>query len=300
MPTIAAPDRRQILHSLGVAAIGSLLPAVSAQGKDISLRPPLMLAGDYSSRFAAANALVSEKYDGVRAYWDGQRLITRGGHPIAAPAWFTAGWPAQALDGELWAGRRRFEEAVSTVRQQQPDEAAWRALRYMVFDLPSHGGPFGTRYAALQTTVGALRQPWVLAVEQTPVPDAMALRALLDRTVAAGGEGLMLHRHSALYLAGRSAALVKFKPFQDAEAQVLVHVPGQGRLEGTTGALLVEWVGTEGGKPQRFKLGSGFTDADRRDPPPLGSWVTFRFRGLTEQGVPRFASYLRKASAPGA
>ncbi len=298
MPTIAALYRRHILQGLGGAAVGTLLPALPAQAQEILMRPPLMLAGEYHGRFGLADAHVSEKYDGVRAYWDGQRLMTRGGHAIAAPAWFTAGWPARPMDGELWAGHGRFEEAVSTVRQQRPDEAAWRTLRYMVFDLPSHGGPFGHRYAALQTTVNALRQPWVQAVEQYPVPDAAALRVLLERTVAGGGEGLVLHRDSALYLPGRSVSLVKFKPFQDAEAQVLAHIPGQGRLQGTTGALLVEWVGAEGGKPQRFKLGSGFTDAQRADPPPAGSWVTFRFRGLTEQGVPRFASFLRRASAP--
>jgi DNA ligase-1 len=188
---------------------------------------------------------------------------------------------------------------VSTVRQQTPDEAAWRGLRFMVFDLPSHGGRFEERYAALQTAVSALGQVWVQAVEQAPAPDAASLRALLDRTVAAGGEGLVLHRASALYVPGRSAELVKFKPFQDAEARVLAHVPGQGRLQGSTGALWVEWPGGEGGQPQRFKLGSGFSDANRGDPPAVGSWVTFRYRGLTAQGVPRFATYLRPAGEPG-
>jgi len=169
----------------------------------------------------------------------------------------------------------------------------------MLFDLPSHGGRFEERHTALQAAVSALGQSWVRAVEQTPAPDAASLRALLDRTVAAGGEGLMLHRASALYVPGRSAELVKFKLFQDAEARVLAHVPGQGRLQGSTGALWVEWQGGKGGQPQRFKLGSGFSDADRRDPPAVGSWVTFRYRGLTAQGVPRFAAYLRPAGEPG-
>ena len=161
----------------------------------------------------------------------------------------------------------------------------------MVFDLPSHSARFEERYAALQTAVSALGQPWVQAVEQSPAPDAAGLRLLLDHTVAAGGEGLMLHRASAMYVPGRSAELVKFKPFQDAEARVLGHVPGQGRLQGSTGAVWVEWPGGEGGQPLRFKLGSGFSDADRRDPPAVGIWVTFRYRGLTAQGVPRFATF---------
>ncbi len=295
----AAQDRRLCLQGLGAVALSGLLPASSAWAADSAQRPPLMLAGEYRKEFVLADARVSEKYDGVRGYWDGRRLITRGGNPIAAPAWFTAGWPAHALDGELWAGRGRFADAVSTVRQQTPDDAAWRALRFMVFDVPNHGGRFQERYLALQTAVSALGQAWVQAVEQAPAPDAASLRALLDRTVAAGGEGLVLHRASALYVPGRSAELVKFKPFQDAEARVLAHVPGQGRLQGSTGALWVEWPGGEGGQPQRFKLGSGFSDADRGDPPAVGSWVTFRYRGLTAQGVPRFATYLRPAGEPG-
>ncbi len=292
-------NRRQCLQGLGAAAIGSMLPILSTQAQ-VSTQPPrLMLAGEYSERFALNGVLVSEKFDGVRAYWDGRRLVTRGGNPINPPVWFIAGWPPHAMDGELWAGRGGFEDAVSTVRRQLPDDAAWRGLRYMVFDLPDRGGPFEVRASAVQVAVAALNQPWVQAVEHKPVTDVAGLHALLDRTVAAGGEGLMLHRSSSVYAPGRSAVLVKFKPFLDAEAQVMEHLPGMGRLQGSTGALVVEWPGADGVKPKRFKLGSGLTDAVRRDPPPLGSWVTFRYRGLTEQGVPRFASYLRAAAARG-
>jgi DNA ligase-1 len=255
-----------------------------------------MLATEYTADFGLQGVWVSEKLDGVRAYWDGQQLLTRGGHRIAAPAWFTAGWPATPWDGELWAGRGRFAQAVSTVRQGTPDETAWRAIEYRVFDLPAHGGAFAARYAALQQMVGALQQAWVHPVLQEPVADATALRQWLARIQAAGGEGLMLHRSGATYQAGRSPDLVKFKPHQDAEARVLSHVPGQGRLQGRTGAVWVEWP-TEGpGATRRFKLGSGFTDAERQNPPAVGSWVTFRYRGLTEQGIPRFATYLRPAT----
>ena len=49
----------------------------------------------------AAGYLVSEKLDGVRARWDGQRLLTRSGHAIDVPRWFTAGWPRQPMDGGM-------------------------------------------------------------------------------------------------------------------------------------------------------------------------------------------------------
>jgi DNA ligase-1 len=268
-----------------------------AQGAQ-AVRPPLMLAGVYRTAYPLDEAWVSEKYDGVRAYWDGHALWTRGGQRIAAPGWFTAGWPATPMDGELWAGRGQFEAALSTVRQQVPQDAAWRAVRYMVFDMPAHGGVFSARRLALQATVQALGQPWVQAVEHKPVASATSLQALLKRTVAEGGEGLVLQQASGLYLPGRSTTLVKLKPFEDAEGQVLSHVPGQGRLQGRMGAVWLEMPAPDGGKPLRFKLGSGFTDAQRQDPPAVGSWVSFRFRGYTEQGVPRFASYLRPAQAP--
>src|SRR5690606_30823990 len=141
---------------------------------------------------------VSEKYDGLRAYWDGGRLLTRGGEIIHAPAWFVAGWPAVPLDGELWAGRGRFGEAVSTARTQQPDDAAWRNMRFMAFDLPAHGGTFDQRLPALKKLVARLNKRWVLAVSQEKVKGHTELQQRLQAIVRAGGEGLMLHRGASL------------------------------------------------------------------------------------------------------
>ncbi len=261
--------------------------------------PALMLARVHDARLPLAGVWVSEKYDGVRGYWDGQQLRTRGGHAIAAPAWFTAGWPAQPLDGELWAGRGQFAAAVATVRDQHPDEAAWRALRYMVFDLPAHGGRFDERLPALQAVVQQIAQPWVQAVAQSLATDAWALQRRLDDTVRAGGEGLMLHQGAARYTPQRSEALRKLKPHADAEARVLAHVPGQGQHAGRLGALWLELPAQEGQPAQRFKLGTGFSEAQRADPPAIGSWVSYRYRGHTATGLPRFASFLRVAPEPG-
>ncbi|MGJ4749160.1 hypothetical protein ACQV5M_22540, partial [Leptospira sp. SA-E8] len=74
----------------------------------------------------------------------------------------------------------------------------------------------------------------------------------------------------------------------DAEARVLAHLPGQGRHQGRLGALLVQ--ASDG---RRFQLGSGLSDALRAAPPPVGTWITYRYRGLTAKGLPRFASFLR-------
>lgn len=255
---------------------------------------PLMLANVYRPGLALSDYWVSEKYDGVRGYWDGQRLLSRGGETIAAPDWFTEGWPSEALDGELWAGRGQFAKAVSTVRQQVPDDEAWRHIRYMVFDLPQHPGTFDERLPALKAQVTQMAQPWVQAVAQRKVSNASTLQALLMSTVKGGGEGLMLHRGASHYQAVRNDDLLKLKTHDDAEARVVGHVPGVGKHRGRLGALWVELPPPlEGQPPLRFKLGTGLSDAQRRDPPPIGSLVTFRYLGRHDSGLPRFASFLR-------
>jgi DNA ligase-1 len=276
--------RRHCLAWLGLAPLAALTTP-QAWAADA---PALLLANVYRPGMRLADYWVSEKYDGVRGYWDGHTLRTRGGETVAAPAWFTANWPNTPMDGELWAGRGRFSHAQSTVRQQQPDDAAWREMRFMVFDLPAHGGTFDQRLPALNKLVESLDQPWVQAVPQQRVASDAALQKLLLRTVCAGGEGLMLHRGASMYRAGRSDDLIKVKTHEDTEAKVVAHLPGQGRHAGRLGALVVEMP-----SGQRFRLGAGLTDAERDHPPPVGAWVTYRFRGTHDGGLPRFASYLR-------
>ena len=252
-----------------------------------------MLANSYRSGMALADYWVSEKYDGVRGYWDGRALWTRGGQRVAAPLWFTAGWPAVAMDGELWAGHGQFAKAVSTVRQQTPDESGWRALRFMVFDLPAQGGAFSERIPALHGVVKRIDQPWVQAVAQFKVASHPALQALLAKTVNNGGEGLMLHRGASLYQGRRSDNLLKLKLHDDSEAVVVGHVPGRGKHTGKLGALVVETPAADGKPARRFKLGTGLSDEQRSNPPAIGAQVTYRFRGVNDSGIPRFASFMR-------
>jgi DNA ligase-1 len=170
----------------------------------------------------------------------------------------------------------------------EPGDDAWREVHYLVFDLPAHPLPFGARLDRLGALVREADNPRLAVVEQVRVSDGAALMARLDAVVRAGGEGLMLHRNGSLYCEGRSSDLLKLKPYQDAEARVVGQVPGKGKYLGMLGALEVE-----DGDGRRFRIGTGFTDAERRDPPPLGSRVTFQYRGRTEDGIPRFASFLR-------
>jgi len=255
-------------------------------------KPALTLARTWQAGQDPSAYLVSEKFDGVRAFWDGQRLTFRSGLPIAAPAWFLDSLPKTPLDGELWLGRGRFDALSGLVRREVPIDAEWREVRYMIFDLPGAPGPFAERAQRITELVAQAHQPWLQAVAQTRVPDAATLQKLLKQTVKSGGEGLVLHRANALWVPGRSDALLKFKPLPDEEARVVAHLPGKGRNLGRLGALLLEMP-----DGQRFALGTGFTDAQRANPPVVGATVTYRYRDRTPKGLPKFASFLRVRQA---
>ena len=250
--------------------------------------PAMLLAEGYVASVDASQYWVSEKFDGVRAQWDGRMLRFRGGGVVPAPAWFSANFPAVPLDGELWIGRGRFDALSGTVRKLEPVDAEWRQVRYLIFELPGAAGDFSARVRQMRVLTEQAGVPWLQAVEQTRVANHAELMQRLDSVIKSGGEGLMLHRADAPYLTGRNDALLKLKPWQDTEAVVVGHVPGKGKYAGMTGALEMEMP-----DGQRFRLGSGLSDALRRQPPPIGTRITYRYQHLTKNGVPRFPRYLR-------
>jgi DNA ligase 1 len=272
--------RRTFLFTLASAPLAPLFAKQTA--------PQVLLAQEFRGGVDVKQFLVSEKFDGVRARWDGQALFTRAGRAIAAPAWFTKDFPATPLDGELWLGRGKFDLLSGAVRKNNPIDSEWRGVSYQIFELPDAPGTFEARAKRIAEIVSAANVSYLKAVAQFRVKDEAALRAKLKETVAKGGEGLMLHRADAAYITGRSDVLLKLKPSRDAEAVVISHTPGRGKYKGKLGALEVETP--EG---LRFKLGTGLSDTARENPPPIGSVVTYRFRDLTPNGKPRFASFLR-------
>ncbi len=291
----ASVDQRRRWLLAAAAALWWQAPAQAAA--------PLLLARQWDAGTDPRGWLVSEKFDGVRALWDGQHLRFRSGRLIDAPAEFIRRLPAQPLDGELWLGHGRFDELSGLVRrdlagradrrrdqQRRVQVASWQDIHYQLFELPGAAGSFAQRAARLAQIARQSAWPALHATPQEPVADARALQQRLDQVVRAGGEGLMLHRADAPWQTGRSDVLRKLKPQDDAEATVIGHLPGRGALLGQTGALQVR-----DDQGHLFDLGSGLSAAQRQQPPAIGTRVTYTHRGLTHNGLPRFATFLRLA-----
>ena len=268
-----------------VATAEEALPVTSVTAAN---KTEVLLAKVWQHGQDPAGFWVSEKLDGVRALWDGHQLRFRSGHIVPAPDWFTAALPAQPLDGELWLGRGTFDALSAIVRKASPLDAEWRQVRYMIFELPDFSGNFSQRVEQMRVVTAQAQLAWLQAVPQFQVANAAQLMARYQEVIAAGGEGLMLHRAEALYHTGRSDDLLKLKPAEDAEAVVIGYLPGKGRNKGMVGALLVE---NAAGK--HFRIGSGLNDATRRHPPAVGTTITYRYQELSAKGIPRFPRYWR-------
>ncbi|MEZ9237744.1 DNA ligase [Shewanella sp. 10N.286.52.A9] len=253
---------------------------------DANNKPALQLAMRYQTDTDVTQYLISEKLDGVRGYWDGNQMLSRSGRVMILPDWFTADFPKTALDGELWIKQGEFDAVSALARSSHSHHAEWKLVKYMIFDLPEHGGMFVERVNAMQQI--ALESRYIEAIEQQELVSTAQLMAQLDHVIANNGEGLMLHLKSGYYQIGRSQNIVKLKPKYDAEARVIGFNEGKGKFEGLMGSLKVEMP-----NGKQFNLGSGFSNELRRNPPPLGAIITYQYLGLTKNGIPRFAHFLR-------
>ena len=281
MPTAA----KKALDKKGVKPTAALTRAKTEKAPEEKDVPAILLAHSWDNAQDVTGWWISEKLDGVRAYWDGKRFVSRLGNIYHAPEYFTAGLPDHALDGELWIGRGQFQETVSVVRRKNGGEN-WKRVKYLVFDAPVLGSlQFEHRHKHLLGVEQAAS--YVTRVAQDLCKGLDHLREELARVEALGGEGLMLREPGSSYVAGRSTTLLKVKSFFDSEATVIGHTKGKGRHKGTVGALEVRW-----GDGTEFKVGTGLSDAQRKAPPEVGSVVSFRYQELTKAGVPRFPSFI--------
>ena len=273
------------------ARIGGALPQRPGKTGDsdtssVAAGPPLLLAESWDNATDLADWWMSEKLDGVRAYWDGRQFLSRQGNLYHAPDWFLAGLPSVPLDGELWIGRKKFQRTVGIVRRQDKSDF-WKEVRFLVFDAPAANGGFEERLAYLKDTLARGAAEFVRQHPHERCKSLEALRTELARIESLGGEGLMLRQPGSKYVAGRSTTLLKVKTFHDAEAVVVGQQAGAGRHQGRMGALLARLPdGTD------FAIGTGFSDRERENPPPIGATVTFRYQELSDAGVPRFPSWV--------
>ena len=247
-----------------------------------SVKP--MLAKTYENQ-DTTGWLMSEKLDGIRAIWDGVKLVSREGNEFSAPAWFLAQLPADiALDGELWISRGAFQKTLSVVRKKTPVYAEWQSVTFRVFDAPNIKGGFEDRLSACVVALEGYAVASV--VEHTVCRDSSHMHAAFGALCADGAEGLMLRRPASPYEHKRSSSLLKLKPSDSCEAVMVGSEPGEGRLAGLVGALVVVWRGL------KFRIGTGLDDEARANPPEVGSKITFGFCGLTDSGMPRFPTFI--------
>jgi len=253
----------------------------------LSAKPKLQLAKTYTDNIDVAQYYVSEKLDGVRGHWDGKRLLSKNGNVFFAPSWFIDKFPNTPLDGELWISRGKFQQTVSTVSKSTPDDG-WKNIKFMIFDLPNSPLSFEQRVDQIQHLVTTSNSVYLKFIEQRTFANKQKLQQYFAHIVALGGEGLMLHKKSAHYQIGRTNNILKLKAFQDDEATVIGYTKGKGKYQGLLGALIVK---TDSDKT--FKVGTGFTTAQRKNPPSIGTVITYKHWGFTNSGKPRFASFLR-------
>jgi len=246
----------------------------------------VMLAHSWRERQEIAGWWMSEKLDGIRAYWNGEELLSRNGNTIHAPYWFTKGFPDFALDGELWVGREQFAKTLSIVSKDLPGEQ-WTQVRYMVFDAPERVGTFEERFLFLSHHIQEKSGSYLQLVQQRRCWGTKHLEKELAAVIRKKGEGLMLRKPHSQYEYKRSYALLKVKGFREGEALVLQYIPGKGKHEGRMGSLLVSLA-----SGVHFAIGTGFSDQERNEPPVIGSKIKFRYQNLTRRGKPRFATFL--------
>ena len=262
-----------------------LLPSLLYAKEHIA---PLVLAKHFNNVMHSPAYWSSEKLDGIRCYWDGKQLQTRNGNIIHAPSWFIEQLPKIPLDGELWAGRGGYQMVTKTVLDHTPNNDQWQRITYQVFDLPQSEAPFELRQKLLKAILEKNPVRHLQWVKQTKLESLPAIEKALASVVDQGGEGLMLRTPGSLYKTGRSEHLLKLKVREDSEARVIAYQAGRGKYENMLGAI---WVELENGKI--FKIGTGFSNNERKNPPPIGSDITFSHQGFTEKGLPRFASFER-------
>jgi len=265
-------------------------------------KPDLFLLKSYDENINVTGWLMSEKLDGVRAYWDGKQLMSRQGNVFTTPPWFVEKFPPFELDGELWLGRNQFANTNSIVNTITAGER-WRGITYQVFEVPNQSGGLLERLSVLKTYLKDDQSRHIQIIPQISILSNQHLQAELDKVLTLGGEGLVVRSTGELYKTGRLSSALKVKKKMDAECVVKDYTQGKGKYQGEVGALVCELIAEQvvrlfpkliSKEPTVIKIGSGLTDRQRKHPPKIGTFITFQYMGLTKTGLPRFPVFLRE------
>jgi DNA ligase-1 len=230
---------------------------------------------------------MSEKLDGIRGYWDGKQLVSKNGNKIHAPKWFIKNFPPFALDGELWSKRGDFENIQSIVLDDKPSKK-WKEISYQIFEVPYHEGNFTQRLLYANKWLNEKQIEHAHTIKQIKCKSREHLKKYLHYIENLGGEGIVVKNPKLPYFTGRSAEILKVKSFKDMEGKVIGINSGKGKFQGLMGSLTLK---LEDGVI--FRLGGGFNLQDRKNPPKIGSLVTFKYYGVTKNSKPKFASFMR-------
>lgn len=249
--------------------------------------PELMLVGTYQQQ-NIQGWVMSEKLDGVRGYWDGKQLFTRQGQVLHPPHYFIQYFPPFAIDGELFSQRNQFAAISSIVRSQQ--DKGWDKLTLNVFDVPDEQGDLFSRLKVLRQYLTDRPNKYIHIIEQIPIQNSRQVDEFLQQIEDKQGEGIVVRNPNAPYERKRSNQILKIKRTLDEECTVIAYQNGKGQFANVMGSLTCE---NQRGK---FKIGSGFKLSERINPPPIGAIITYKYRGLTNTGKPRFATYWREKS----
>eukprot|EP01126_Amoeba_proteus_P038455 TRINITY_DN4007_c0_g1_i6.p1 TRINITY_DN4007_c0_g1~~TRINITY_DN4007_c0_g1_i6.p1 ORF type:complete len:159 (-),score=24.87 TRINITY_DN4007_c0_g1_i6:537-1013(-) len=140
--------------------------------------------------------LMSEKLDGIRAFWDGSVLYSKQGRLLPVPRRFTMMLPRNVpLDGELWAGNDGFPKLLSIlgsssklICHDQEEEAfkLWHDIKFCVFDAPTCPGSYSERHSFAQNNVQICGSS-VHVIPFQPCLDSDHLFATLTEIIHRGG-----------------------------------------------------------------------------------------------------------------
>ena len=245
-------------------------------------KPNLLLLKVYKDQ-NISTWVMSEKLDGIRAYWDGKHLISRGGKIIHAPKWFTKDYPPFAIDGELWSKRGDFEFISSTVRDKTPSKG-WHKITHNIFEVPNAKGGLLNRLKKVKPYESKI----IKIIPQLKVISKENMKKFLHDIEKKGAEGVVVRDQNVPYISKRTNKALKVKTFLDSECEVIGFTKGKGKYKGLMGALKCRLTSNI-----EFKIGSGFSDKERKNPPKIGDIVTFKYKEFTKYGKPRFPVYLR-------